>query len=214
MWLMSEAAFESESARAAHTLREQIVFGDRRPGDRLVERDLAAELGMSRLPVREALKDLVAEGLVTPRPRSWAVVREFTPDDVRDLIEVRSAVEGLAFSLATGRADDDALAGLRAIASAELAAAERADGRAAREAGLAFHAEVDRLGGNRLLLELGASIGSRIRWMLTRHEDLVSIASEHLALAEAMVARDAARVSALLDAHLATSLGEATKTLR
>lgn len=70
--------FEPESERVTRQLRDEIIDGVREPGSKLVERELAAELGVSRLPVREALKALVTEGLVTPRPRTWAVVREFT----------------------------------------------------------------------------------------------------------------------------------------
>ena len=88
-----EQRFEPEADRVARIVREQIIDGERAPGDKLVERDLATELGVSRVPVRDALKTLIAEGLVTPRPRTWAVVRTFTEADVEDLIEVRSAID-------------------------------------------------------------------------------------------------------------------------
>ena len=68
-----------------------------------MERDIAEELGVSRVPVREALRNLVGEGLATPRPRTWAVVRDFTPEDIEDLMEVRSALETLAIRLAAQR---------------------------------------------------------------------------------------------------------------
>ena len=76
---------ELESARVARILRDDIVQGRRLPGDKLIERDIAAELDVSRLPVREAIRALVAEGIVLVKPRSWAVVREFTLRDLRDL---------------------------------------------------------------------------------------------------------------------------------
>ncbi|MEU8527577.1 GntR family transcriptional regulator, partial [Streptomyces sp. NPDC048629] len=66
--------FEPESERVTRQLRDEILDGVREPGSKLVERDLAAQLGVSRVPVRDALRVLVAEGLVTPRPRTWAVV--------------------------------------------------------------------------------------------------------------------------------------------
>ena len=76
--MTASGGFTPESERVTRRLRDEIIDGVRAPGSRLVERELAESLGVSRLPVREALKTLVAEGLVTPRPRSWAVVREFT----------------------------------------------------------------------------------------------------------------------------------------
>ena len=72
----------SEAIRVADRIRDDILDGFRLPGDRLVERTIAEELGVSRVPVREALKALVAEGLVTLRPRTWAIVREFSVGDI------------------------------------------------------------------------------------------------------------------------------------
>ena len=93
----------SETERVTRLLRDQIVDGVRAPGSRLVERELAASLDVSRVPVREALQTLASEGLVTPRPRSWAVVRTFTDRDLLDLVEVRSAIEVLTVRLAAER---------------------------------------------------------------------------------------------------------------
>lgn len=123
--MAGDDTFEPESDRVTRTLRDQILDGVRAPGSKLVERELAAELGVSRLPVRDALKDLVNEGLVTPRPRSWAVVREFTASDVEDLDEVKAALEMLAFRLAAQRRTRAGLARLRADLDAELTAAAK-----------------------------------------------------------------------------------------
>ncbi|MBF6233750.1 GntR family transcriptional regulator [Nocardia farcinica] len=202
---MGRMGFESESDRVTRQLRDQIVGGVRAPGSRLVERELAAELGVSRLPVREALRVLVAEGLVTARPRSWAVVREFTPADVADLLEVRSAVDVLAFRLAAQRATRAGLAELRAVLDEEQAAARAGDAPRARRAAADFHETVTRLAGNDLLLELEATLRSRMRWLLGRHDDLGLVADEHERLYAAIAARDTARAEALAVAHIETS---------
>ncbi|WP_292701922.1 GntR family transcriptional regulator, partial [Microbacterium sp. 69-10] len=65
---------ELESTRVTAWLRDAIIIGERAPGSKLIERDLAAEIGVSRVPVRDALKVLEAEGLVELRPRTWAIV--------------------------------------------------------------------------------------------------------------------------------------------
>lgn len=195
--------FEPESDRVARHLRDEIVDGVRAPGSRLVERDLAAELGVSRIPVRDALRQLAAEGLVTPRPRSWAVVREFTAADVADLHEVREAFERLAFRLAVERRTRAGLAQLRDTVDRELRAAEAGDAIAARRAAADFHEVVTALAANELLNELQRTLRSRMRWLLSQHDDLVGIAREHEALYAAIADRDAARVEQLVDAHLA-----------
>ncbi|GAA1370143.1 GntR family transcriptional regulator [Streptomyces beijiangensis] len=200
--------FTPESDRVTRILRDQIIDGTRAPGSKLVERDLAAELGVSRLPVRDALRDLVNEGLVTPRPRTWAVVREFTASDISDLIEVRSALEVLAFRLAAQRRTRAGLAGLRADLDAELRAAATGDGTAARRAAADFHETVTELADNALLSELEATLRSRMRWLLGQHDAFDVVAGEHEELYRGIEARDVGRVEELALRHLATSRSE------
>lgn len=196
---------DSEVARVTMRLRDDIVDGVRAPGSRLVERDLAAELGVSRVPVRDALRTLAGEGLVTTRPRTWAVVREFTPGDVADLIEVRSAFETLTFALAAQRRTSSGLTRLRAVLDAELAAAAGGDAVTARRRAADFHETVTELAANDLLSELELTLRSRMRWLLAQHDDLLRIAREHEALYDAIADRDAAGVDALVRRHVDTS---------
>lgn len=183
-------------------LRDEILDGVRAPGSKLVERDIADTLAVSRVPVRDALKVLEAEGLVTLRPRTWAVVREFTTGDIADLNELRSAVEALTFRLAAERHTDDGLARLRATVDAELSAARAGDPVTARRAAADFHEVATELSGNQLLGEWMQTMRSRMRWLMSQHDDLLHIAVEHEALYDAIAARDAARVSELSANHL------------
>jgi DNA-binding GntR family transcriptional regulator len=79
--------------RVLATLRQDIIAGRLRPGDRLVERELAERFGVSRVPVREAIRALVAEGFVHFETPRRTVVRRLTPNDVRELFELREALE-------------------------------------------------------------------------------------------------------------------------
>ncbi|WP_043348967.1 GntR family transcriptional regulator [Beutenbergia cavernae] len=194
--------FEPESERVTRVLRDEILDGVRAPGSKLVERDLAADLGVSRVPVRDALRALVAEGLVTPRPRTWAVVREFTASDVADLTEVRSAFEVLTFRLAAQRRTADGLSRLRAVLDAELGAARTGDAVAAHRAAADFHEAVTALAANELLGELERTLRSRMRWLLGQHDDLIGVAREHEELFGAIEGGDVARVEELVVAHL------------
>lgn len=194
--------FEPESERVTRQLRDEILDGARLPGSKLVERDLAAELGVSRVPVRDALRTLVAEGLVTPRPRTWAVVREFTASDVADLSEVRSAFEPLTFRLAAERRTREGLDRLRTALDEELAAARSGDAVRARRAAADFHEGVTSLAANDLLTELERTLRSRMRWLLGQHDDLMTVARQHEGLYDAIAERDVVRVEKLVTEHL------------
>lgn len=193
-----------ESKRVLEQLRTEILDGVRGPGSKLVERDLATGLGVSRVPVRDALQRLEAEGLVTLRPRTWATVRTFTPQDVADLHEVRAMMEAQIFTLAGRRHTADGLARLRAVADEELAAAHAGQATIARRRAADFHELAAQLAGNELLGEIQRSVSSRMRWLLGQHDDLLAIAREHDALCDAVAARDEAEVSRLVAAHLST----------
>jgi DNA-binding GntR family transcriptional regulator len=206
---MAMDGFEPESERVTRQLRDEIVGGLRPPGSKLVERDLAAELGVSRVPVRDALRALVTEGLVTPRPRSWAVVRTFTPADVADLHEIRSALEVLAFRLAAERHTPDGLARLRADLDRQRAAARAGDAAEARRAGADFHETVVALAANALLSEIERLLQSRMRWLLGQHDDLMAVATEHEALYDAIAASDVDRVEELSREHVVGSFDTA-----
>lgn len=196
--------FEPESERVTRQLRDEILDGLRPPRSRLVERELAAELGVSRIPIRDALRVLVAEGLVTPRPRTWAIVREFTPSDIADLTEVRAALEVLAFRLAAERRTRQGLAQLGGHLDAELAAARAGDAIKARRAAADFHETVTAMAANELLSEIEHGLRSRLRWLLGQHDDLMGIAQEHEALYAAIVDRDVRRAEELATKHVAS----------
>lgn len=186
-------------------IRDGIVDGSRSPGSRLVERDLADEYGVSRIPVREALKLLDAEGIVTLRPRTWAVVREFTQSDVADLYEVRAALEVLAFRLAAQRYHRKGLDHLAETLAIQQDCTHAGDLPGARRAAADFHEVVVELAGNRLLTELFDTMGSRMRWLLGQHDDVGHVTAEHEALYSAIARRDVDAIPALVRAHLDTS---------
>ncbi|WP_336646595.1 GntR family transcriptional regulator [Microbacterium sp. USHLN186] len=201
--MVMERSAGLESVRVADSLRDDIIFGRRPPGSRLVERDIAAELKVSRLPVREAIKALVADGIVVARPRSWATVRRFSEQDVQDFAEVREAVETLAFVLTTKRIDDVGLALLESLVTQEATAAALGDTESALEASAAFHMAAVRLSENAMLIELADSLVTRLRWLFGQHEDLVGMAATHRVILEAIRDRDVEAVERLIPEHLA-----------
>ncbi|UNK70319.1 GntR family transcriptional regulator [Microbacterium sp. H1-D42] len=202
-----------ESERVATALRDDIMLGRRLPGSKLVERDIAAELQVSRLPVREAIRALVAEGIVVARPRTWAVVREFSHEDLKDFAEVREAIETLAFALATARIDAAGIAQMESLVEREEEAAAVGDVDAAHEASSDFHITAVHLSGNAMLMELAASLVTRLRWLFGQHVDLGHMAGAHRTILDAMRRHDVDAIRALIPAHLAEGRAAAEERL-
>ena len=99
-----------------HTLRQAILRGELKPGERLMEIQLANKLGVSRTPIREAIRKLELEGLVLMIPRKGAEVAEITEKNLRDVLEVRSALEALAVQLACDKITEEQIGELKKAA--------------------------------------------------------------------------------------------------
>ncbi|MFD0560195.1 GntR family transcriptional regulator [Stackebrandtia endophytica] len=192
-------------SRVYETLRRRIIEVDVPPGHRLIERDLAAELAVSRIPLREALRLLSAEGLVVNVPGRGTIVSPFTPSDVRDLFEVRAGVEVMATRLVTERVDSADLAPLRGV----LAAAEtcRDQPRRLTDLNADFHSELVNASGNRLLASLMRPLNSRLRWLfhLSIELDPVVQCVEHEAIFAAISRGDSPEAQRLALEHIENS---------
>ena len=113
-----ESANQNQSERAYQTIREDIVSGRHRPGERLVEADIAARAGVSRTPVRQALQWLERDGVVRIEKRRGATVRALSAEQISDLYELRAQLEAFACQLAASRASEEDLSQLQAMADA------------------------------------------------------------------------------------------------
>src|SRR5512141_423330 len=111
----------------ADSIRERILAGEFEPGERLAEERLSEELGVSRMPVREALRALAAEGIVTIEPRRGASVTSYTPQQVQELVEVRATLESLNAKLAARRKDPAQIAELQRVLAVGSKITERTD---------------------------------------------------------------------------------------
>ncbi|MFF0265424.1 GntR family transcriptional regulator [Kribbella sp. NPDC004536] len=191
--------------RAYLALREGIIGGRYPIGSRLRERELSAELQVSRVPVREAIAQLEAEGLVVTQPRRGAVVRQLTLEDVDELFDVRLSLEVLAARLAAEQVragtSTDRLRELMATADRVTRAG---DEQAIREANTALHLEIVTLSGNRLLGETMAPLVGRIRWLfaLTADRDPAAQCREHHELCAAIEAGKPELAEALAYSHI------------
>jgi DNA-binding GntR family transcriptional regulator len=189
--------------RVYEALLELITTRALRPGQHLVESELAGHLGVSRQPVREALQRLNTEGWVDLRPAQGAFVHEPTEEEADQLLTVRTLLEAEAARLAAADADSAGIAVLEELCAEGERAVDADDVDAAVAMNARFHAKVMELAGNAVLAELAAQVDRRVRWYYTpvaRQRGLKSWI-EHRILIDAISAGDELRASLLMREH-------------
>jgi DNA-binding GntR family transcriptional regulator len=142
-------------------IRGQILDGKLRPGARLVEDRLSIELGVSRVPVREALLGLSREGLVRLEPRRGASVADVTPETVAELVEVRALLEGLNARLAARRHDPEIVAELRDTLKRGNAASKTGSPEELSRLNAEFHERLTEASRNSVLSDIMRSLRER-----------------------------------------------------
>jgi DNA-binding GntR family transcriptional regulator len=192
---------ETIAGRLYVELEEAIIDGRLLPGQRIHADEIAEHFQVSRIPVREALRALNANGWLEIRPRRESLVPRQTPEDLRDLFEVRTVVDAWAAELAAERRTDADLAALEALIDESRSAGD--DMTALAKLNERFHVAVGHASANALLEGLTQSLAKRVRWYFaqldpSRGADSVK---EHSELFEAIKARHAARAAELASAH-------------
>lgn len=192
--------------QVADHLREEILASRLAPGTELGEVMLARSLGVSRGPLREALGQLAAEGLVTIVPRRGAVVKTLTRQEFLDAYQVREALESLAIRLAVPRLTDADRADLRRMCECMETAA--AAGKADRffEINGQFHARLVHASGNAKLAEMHGQLIGQMGRLVNKSMELRGgmrqSAAEHRAILAAVDAGDPAQAARLLEEHI------------
>jgi DNA-binding GntR family transcriptional regulator len=202
------------SDRAAAALRTAILEGELVPGQRVSQEAWAARAGVSPIPVREALRALAGEGLVTYRPRRGYVVTELDLADLEEVYRLRRALEAEALRLGVPRASEDDLAALRDAATACRTAREAASRLAANRR---FHELLHGLAGSRPLLRLIGMLWDSTEAYRALYYALPGEAAEadraHVAILAAVAAGDAERAVELEDAHRDRALARLREAL-
>ena len=194
--------------RALRALRSAITSGQYRPGDHLGEVELATRLGISRGTVREALRHLQQEGLVTAGHRGMLRVNKLTPKEIRGLYQVRAALEGLAVAtIIRSFRRDAALATLRAALS--RLSDSSADFTQHVEADLGFHLLLCQLADNPMLVETWRHLEGRIRVAIMSHAaaQLPGIMSRdrHAPIVDAIARGNVPAAIAVVEQHMAVA---------
>lgn len=195
---------------AYRSIRDSILAGHLPMGSRLLDTRLAQELEISRGTVRDALTRLVDEGLVVEQPRQGMFVREFGPQDVIDIYNVRVALEPIAARLAVRRGVD--VAELESILVRMREAAEAGDVPTVSAMELSFHLEICEASGNQHLVDCYRMIQSRVRMALSLdnrgNDDYRSIADRHEPILEALRSGDELRAASAVHAHIVGHVDE------
>lgn len=195
---LRELVFES--------LREAIIQGRLKPGERLMEMQLADEMGVSRTPVREAIRKLELEGFVVMIPRKGAYVAGISVKDIVDIFEVRAALEALAAGLAAERITDEELEDLERTLVQISEVSDRKDLNAIVETDTNFHELIYRACRNERLVQIITHLKEQIQRFRTtslsqpgRSKDALG---EHRAIVEAISERNAELAQTLAREHI------------
>lgn len=202
---LTEIRSEPLSAVVLRTLREAIVDGRLMPGGAVNEVQISRQLGVSRAPIREALRSLEKEGLIASVPYRGAIVTPLTERGVEEIQAFRRLLEVFAAGQVIARVGDDELGSLWAIVAEMERCAEAGDSAGMSAADIRFHTQIIELSGNGLLLDVWHGYVSRIRRALAlrnrANRDLRSIVEMHRGLAAAFQARDLPAVERCYDTH-------------
>jgi DNA-binding GntR family transcriptional regulator len=187
-------------------LRDMIIEGVLPPGSRINEGQVGASLGVSRTPLREAIKTLVSEGLVELLPAKGAIVRHFGEQDVFHILEVLKSLEQTAARLLCTQAADAELDALSALHDEMMMLYGRRDRLAYFKCNQSIHSGLVRASGNPVLAEMHEQLQSRIKRVRfvgnDRPDRWAGAVAEHEEMSAAWRARDGERLAAILALHL------------
>lgn len=189
-----------------NTLRQAILTGDLKPGERLMEIHLANKLGVSRTPIREAIRKLELEGLVTMIPRRGAEVAQITEKSMNDVLEVRRSMDALCVELACERISEEELQELDGACDAFAEAVKTKDIRRIAQADVALHDIIVQATGNRRLVQLINNLSEqmyryRFEYLkdISRHQSLIQ---EHRMIYEGIRERNKEVASSAAKLHI------------
>lgn len=194
----------------AEELRQMILSGELEAGERLTEDRLAEQLGVSRNPVREAIRSLESTGLVEVIPRRGAYVCRPDPEDVRNLLELRGVLEGFAAETAARNGSDGLIEELTQIIDAGDEASKAGNAVKAAELHRDFHLAIERSTGNPYLMKVVEPLRQRTEMVFSILIDTRGGVSwrEHEAVRDAIASGDADRSRATVFEHIMSVLEE------
>lgn len=188
------------------TLRKSIVTGEIKPGERLMEVSLAEQMGVSRTPVREAIRRLEAEGLVTMTPRKGTHVSQLSIKDIMDVLEVRTVLDKLATDLAAERIQAAQLKSLEGIHKAYINCVQKSNIEGAVKKDVEFHDIIYAASGNPRLVAVATSLREHVyRFRVLYMKDALiaeNVLIEHEQILSALTNAESEKASNLAEKHI------------
>jgi len=189
-----------------HTLREAILKGELKPGERLMELQLASRLGVSRTPIREAIRMLQQEGLAVTIPRRGAEVAKMTEKDMEDVLQIREALEILAVKLACEKVTKEQLGQLEKAVEGFERAVKTGDLKQIAQSDIDFHDKIFGAADNPKLVTLLNNIREQIyRYRIEYLKDeknYPNLIEEHRQIFQGLKNRDKDFVAVMTEKHL------------
>lgn len=189
-----------------NTLRQAILTGELKPGERLMEIHLANRLGVSRTPIREAIRKLELEGLVTMIPRRGAEVAQITEKSMKDVLEVRRTLDALSAELACERISQEEEEALKKACRDFEEAVKTKDAKVIAKADVALHDIIAAATGNQRLIQLINNLAEQMyRYRFeyikdaSQHERIIQ---EHRIIYESIVKKDKEAASNMAKVHI------------
>ncbi len=212
--------FERASLRDAviRAIEEALLAGELRPGDRLIESDLAQRAGISRGPVREAVRQLVGEGVLVSYPSRGTFVTRWSPRAVEEAYSLRAVLERMATREAAQRITDEEIAQLAATVDEMEASARQGDIRQLVRLDVRFHEQLYALCGHTLLQRMLSQLRRQLYSLMgidegfVRHRD--EIAEDHRSIVDLLRRRDPEAAGEAIMTHILTSGAEVVAQVR
>lgn len=195
---LREVVFES--------VRGAIISGVLKPGERLMEVQMAEKLGVSRTPIREAIRKLELEGLVIMMPRKGAYVADLSLKDITDVLEIRAALEGLASGLAALRINDDEIQELNQVAKSFHQAIVEDDFNKILQGDIDFHDIIFKATRNEKLVQMNNNLREQVQrfriMYINQSNRSMTIANDHFEIAKAISERDMDKAEKIAKRHI------------
>lgn len=190
-------------------MRDAIVHGEFKPGDTIVEAEIASLLGVSRAPIREAMQILNSEGLLETIPYHGTTVRRLSKTDIEELYSLRSVLEVFAIRRIIAWNNPEDVVILRQHFQGMLENADIQNLKKVNEIDRSFHDTLIELSRHSMLLSLWNAVALRVRQVMAllneRNTDMKQIAYNHLPIIEAIADGDEARAVSLIQQHIAAT---------
>ena len=201
-----------------NTLREAILKGELKPGERLMELQLASKLGVSRTPIREAIRMVEQEGLAVTIPRKGAEVAKMTEKDMEDVLEIREALDELAAKIACNKITEEQLKRLNEIKEEFEDSTRTNEVKRIAEADVSFHDVIYDATGNPKLVNMLNNLREQIyRYRVEYLKDEKNypiLIKEHEDIMKALSARDKEEVVKAMHVHIANQATAVKEIIR